>query len=187
MTYNSDYYKDGKMRMVRGNEVAIHTFTTQDGTLIGMFQGNRGEKPELDFRVKYLNAGKDAKPVLLPHVDWIVDVLLKAQHFPEEMKAILDYFSLFYDTCTPFRSVEERRDYAPTSLGYIEKTYADVNVPGTLSIGGLALILELFCLCEKQNQDAHQFKYSLVWTKECIEGKKNYRNLLNLAINHREY
>ncbi len=90
-------------------------------------------------------------------------------------------------TCTPFRSVEERRDYAPTSLGYIEKTYADVNVPGTLSIGGLALILELFCLCEKQNQDAHQFKYSLVWTKECIECKKNYRNLLNLAINHREY
>ena len=43
MTYNPDYYRDGKMRMVRGNEEAIHTFATQDGTLIGMFQGNRGE------------------------------------------------------------------------------------------------------------------------------------------------
>ena len=94
MTYNPDYYRDGKMRMVRGNEEAIHTFATQDGTLIGMFQGNRGENPELDFRVKYLNPGEDAKPVLLPHVDWIVDVLLKAQHFSEEMKAILDYFLL---------------------------------------------------------------------------------------------
>lgn len=187
MTYNPKYYQDGKMRMLKGNEEAIHTFATKDGTLIGMFQGNKGEKPELDFQVKYLNPGADAKPVLLPHVDWIVDVLLKAQHFPKEMKAILDYYSSFYDTCTPFSSVEERKNYNPKSLDYIEKTYAKVNVSGTLSIGGLALILELFCLCEKQNQVAHQFKYSLVWTKECIEGKKNYRNLLNLAINHREY
>ena len=187
MTYNPNYYRDGKMRMVRGNIEAIHTFETSDGTLIGMFQGKRGDNPELDFQVKYLNPGKEARPVLLPHVDWIVDVLLKAQLFPSEMKDILDYFISFYDNCKPFASLDDRKNYKPTSLKHIEQTYAKVVVPGTLSIGGLALILELFCLCEKQNKDAHQFKYSLVWTKECLDGKKNYRNLLNLAIKHREY
>ena len=142
MEYNPNYYQDGKMKMLRGNNVAIHTFRAEDGTLIGMFQGSRGDNPELDFQVKYLNVGIEARPVLLPHVDWIVDILIKAQSY---------------------------------------------KVDGTISIGGLAIILELFCLCEKQNKDAHQFLYSLQWTKECIEGKRNYRTLLNLAINHREY
>lgn len=175
------------MRMVRGNVEAIHTFKTTDGTLIGMFQGKRGDNPELDFQVKYLNPGKDARPVLLPHVDWIVDVLLKAQLYPAEMKSFIAYFITFYDTCKPFASLDERRNYKPISPVHIEQAYANVVVPGTLSISGLALILELFCLCEKQNKDAHQFRYSLVWTNECLEGKKNYRNLLNLAIKHREY
>lgn len=92
MTYNPNYYRDGKMRMVRGNIEAIHTFKTKDGTLIGMFQGKRGDNPELDFQVKYLNPSEEARPVLLPHVDWVVDVLLKAQLFPSEMKSFLDYF-----------------------------------------------------------------------------------------------
>lgn len=187
MTYNSDYYVNGKLRMKRGHIEAIHTYETKDGTLIGMFQGSRGTHPELDFRVRYLNAGAEARPVMLPHVDWIVDVLLKAQTFHDDMVNFLDYYISFYDKCEPFKSVEERANYKPVSLEHIRKTYPNIVVPGTLSIDGLALILELFCLCEKQNEGAHQFKYSLQWTKECIEGKRNYRVLLNLAINHREY
>ncbi|MBQ7018289.1 MAG: hypothetical protein IJN06_04700 [Bacteroidales bacterium] len=187
MEYNPNYYQDGKMKMLRGNKIAIHTFRAEDGTLIGMFQGSRGDNPELDFQVKYLNVGVDAKPVLLPHVDWIVDILIKAQSYKEEMMALLQYYIDYYDTCQPFKNTDERAAFKPITLSYVETQYSNVKVDGTISIGGLAIILELFCLCEKQNKDAHQFLYSLQWTKECIEGKRNYRTLLNLAIHHREY
>ena len=185
--YNTDYYKNGKLLQLRPYAEAIHTFKTGDGTIIAIFQGNRGDNPELDFRVKYLNEGLDAKPVQLPHVDWVVDLIIKAQRYPEEVKAVLDYFIKFYDECKPFSSVEDRAAYQPKSINEIEMQYSHVNVPGTFSIGGIALILELFCICEKQTAGAHQFKLQLKMTRNYMDGKVNYRNLLNLAINHREY
>ena len=86
-----------------------------------------------------------------------------------------------------FNSVEERSAYEPTTVDEIEELYSDVSVNGTMPIGGIALILELFCLCEKQNPDAHQFHLTLLWTKECIEGTRGLKNLLNIVIRHREY
>ena len=185
--YNENYYKDGKMLQLRPQAEAIHTYKTGDGTLIAIFQGKRGDNPELDFRVKYLNDDPNAKPVQLPHVDWVVDLLIKAQKYPDEVKGLLDYFIDFYDDCKPFSSIEERAAYTPKSLDVIEKKYAHVNVPGTFSMGGMAIILELFCICEKQTAGAHQFKLQLQMTRGYMDGKINYRNLLNLAIKHREY
>ena len=77
--YNTNYYKDEKMLQLKPYAEAIHTFKTGDGTIIAIFQGNRGDNPELDFRVKYLNDDPNARPVQLPHVDWVVDLLIKAQ------------------------------------------------------------------------------------------------------------
>lgn len=185
--YNEKYYKDGKMLQLRPYAEAIHTFKTEEGTIIGIFQGNRGDKPELDFRVKYLNNEPKAKPVQLPHVDWVVDLLIKAQKYPDEVKELLDYFISFYDVCKPFSSIEDRAAYTPKSLDLIENKYSYVQVPGTFSMGGIAIILELFCICEKQTAGAHQFKLQLQMTRDYMDGKINYRNLLNLAINHREY
>lgn len=185
--YNADYYKNGKMLQLRPYAEAIHTFKTGDGTIIAIFQGNRGDNPELDFRVKYLNDDPNARPVQLPHIDWVVDLLIKAQNFPDEVKGLLDYFILFYDECQPFASIEDRASYSPQTIAEIEQRYSHVQVPGTLSMGGIALILELFCKCEKQTAGAHQFKLQLQWMREYMDGKINYRTLLNLAINHREY
>ena len=56
-----------------------------------------------------------------------------------------------------------------------------------MSIGGIAIILELFFICEKQTPEAHQFKLALQWTKECVLGERDFNNLLNLVIRHREY
>lgn len=69
--YNTNYYKDEKMLQLKPYAEAIHTFKTGDGTIIAIFQGNRGDNPELDFRVKYLNDDPNARPVQLPHVDWV--------------------------------------------------------------------------------------------------------------------
>lgn len=166
---------------------AIHTFITADGTAIGIFQGSRGMRPDLDFKVKILLPNPHSVPFLLPHDEWVVDLLIKAQHYKEEVIEILDYFIRFYDNCQPFSSPEERKAYSPTTVSQIEQEYGNVNVVGTMPIGSIALILELFCLCEKQNKGAHQFRLTLLWTKECIEGKRDLRNLLNIVIRHREY
>lgn len=187
MPYNTDYYKNGKMLQLRPVQEAIHTYKTVDGTLIAIFQGNRGTRPELDFRVKYLNNDPNARPVQLPHMDWVVDLLIKAQQYPDAVKELLDFFIGFYDSCKPFDSVQEREDYEPSTVTRFEEKFGELNVPGTMSFGGVALILELFCLCEKQNTDAHQFKLLLKKTREYMDGTVNYRNLLKLAVDHREY
>ncbi len=188
MMYNPKYIIDGKMWQYRSPKgPAIHTFFTADGTAIGVFQGNRGSRPELDFRVKILLPKPEAKPFLLPHDEWVVDLLIKAQHNKDLIVQLLDYYLDFYKTCKPFSSREERNLYQPQTLKEIETRFADVNTPGTMSIGGIAIILELFCLCEKQTPDAHQFELALEWTKECILGKRDFKNVLNLVIRHREY
>lgn len=186
--YNPKYFKNGDMWQYRGPKgPAIHTFTAADGTAIGMFQGKKGARPDLDFRVKILQPKPDAKPFLLPHDEWVVDLLLKGQHYQEDVVQLLDYYLVFYENCVPFASLEERARYTPITLQEVENRFKNVSVPGTMSIGGIAIILELFCLCEKQTPDAHQFKLALQWTKECVLGQRDFKNLLNLVIRHREY
>lgn len=186
--YNPKYLIDGQMWQYRGPKgPAIHTYITSDGTVIGMFQGSRGARPALDFKVKILLPTPESVPFLLPHDEWVVDLLIKAQHHREEIIGLLDYYLWFYDQCRPFASVEERAAYVPATVGQIEGRYGNVVVSGTMPIGGVALILELFCLCEKQTPDAHQFRQTLLWTKECIGGTRDLKNLLNIVIRHREY
>lgn len=186
--YNPKYIIDDQMWQYRGPKgPAIHTFITADGTAIGMFQGSRGVRPDLDFKVKILLPNPESTPYLLPHDEWVVDLLIKAQHYKQEVIGILDHYIHFYENCRPFASTEERAAYAPTTVRQIEELYGNVNVDGTMPIGSIALILELFCLCEKQNPDAHQFRLTLLWTKECIEGTRDLKNLLNIVIRHREY
>lgn len=185
--FNEKYYKDGKMLQLSPKATAIHTWDVGDGMLIAIFQGNRGEKPDLDFRVKYLNAGAEQHPIILPHVDWIVDVLMKAQNFRNDMIELLDFFIDYYEKCNPFHSVDDREKFEPRLAGLLGDKYSHVEVPNTLPITGLALVIELFCICEKQTTNAHQFKLLLLWTKRCLEGELNYRAVLNLAITHREY
>jgi hypothetical protein len=182
--YNEKYYQNGKMLQLKPKAEAIHTFKTSDGTLIAIFQGSRGDNPKLDFRVKYLDNEPNAKPVMLPHIDWVVDLIIKAQKYPNEVEKILDYFINFYNSCKPFSTVEERATYSPITKTDIEGMYSHVQVPGTLSIGGIAIILELFCICEKQTANAHQFKQLLHDMRDYIRGNINYRKLLNLAIKH---
>lgn len=89
-------------------------------------------------------------PYLLPHDEWVVDLLIKAQHYKGEIIDLLNFYLNFYENCHPFNSVEERSAYVPTTIRKIEKLYSNVKVDGTMSIGGIALILELFCLCENK-------------------------------------
>ena len=95
--YNESYYIDGVLWQKSPRQPAIRTFVANDGTIIGMFQGQRGARIDLDFRVKILQPKPDARPFLLPHDEWVVDLLLKAQHFRKEVSQILNYYLDFYE------------------------------------------------------------------------------------------
>ena len=145
--YNPKYIVNGQMWQYRGPKgPAIHTFLTDDGTAIGMFQGSRGVRPDLDFKVKILLPNPESVPYLLPHDEWVVDLLIKAQHYKGEIIGLLNFYLHFYENCHPFNSVEERAAYAPTTIRHIEELYSNVKVDGTMSIGGIALILEVTIL-----------------------------------------
>lgn len=186
--YNPKYIINGQMWQYRGPKgPAIHTFILSDGTAIGMFQGSRGARKDLDFKVKILLPNPESVPFLLPHDEWVVDLLIKAQHFKDEIVSLLGDYLAFYNDCTPFSSIEKRAEYQPSTTLKTKAQYGHVEVEGTMPIEGVALILELFCLCERQNPGAHQFQYALQWTKDCILGTRDIKNLLNLVIRHREY
>ena len=64
LAYNQKYYDDTNLTQLRPRVVAFKTYKTKDGTLIGLFQGNRGVRPDIDFVIKVLVPG--VEKVLTP-------------------------------------------------------------------------------------------------------------------------
>ena len=52
---------------------ASNQFQLKDGTTVAMFQGFRGENPDLDFIVKYKEINKRVRTP--SHTHWIVDLV----------------------------------------------------------------------------------------------------------------
>lgn len=182
-TYNTRYYFDGALHQLRPKATAIHTYQLTDGTIIAMFQGNRGAHPDLDFKIKLLRVGENERPETPPHLYWVADLLIKSQRFPQEIKEIVEYYVSFYDRCKPFDSIEERENYVPQTVEVILSRYGHVTVEKTLPIDYIALIIELFCYCEKRNEGAFMFKTILNRFKAYIDGDIDYMHLLTTLNN----
>ena len=177
--YNSKYYFDGALHQLRPKDTAIHTFQLSDGTLVAMFKGNRGQRPDVDFKIKLLRVGEEETPETPPHLYWVADLIIKCQHFPKEIREIIEYFISYYDRCKPFDTVEERASYKPETVEYILNNYGHVRVDKTLPIDYIAYIIELFCLCEKRNDGAFMFRDLLHKVRSYIDGELDYMHLLS--------
>ena len=98
------------------------------------------------------------------------------------VKSIIDYYIDFYNQCRPFSTVEERNAYIPQTVSYIMDKYGKLDIFKTLPMDYIALIIELFCFCEKRNEGAYMFKNLLLCLKDYIDGKANYMNVLKAAM-----
>lgn len=177
--YNPKYYNEGKLLQLRPKGEAIHTYQLSDGTLIGMFQGSRGTHKDLDFIVRLLRVGENQTPFPPPHLFWVTDLIIKAQLYPNEVKEIVSYYIDFYEKrCVPFNTKEERLAYTPKTVEHIKEKYSSINVPQTLPIDYIALVVELFCYCEKRNEGAFMFKELLLKIKDYTDGHIDYMDLL---------
>ena len=108
----------------------LKTWFFEDQTEIGIYQGFRGENPDLDFIVKYRTPGQRLRTP--SHTHWIVDLLVKCEYSKqivgEYVQTMLDY----YDRTEPFGTVEERNNYE-LSL-YPTFDYDSLNQHGYYSV-----------------------------------------------------
>ena len=161
----------------------LHTpllyWQTDDKTTIAIYQGIRGENPELDFIVKYKEEGKRLRTP--SHTHWIVDLLVKAEHGKELLLSYVNNLILIYETTTPFNSVEERNTYELRHNYVMDLRYNELNGCGYYSISTLTSFIELFSICEKQTTGAFMFKGLLEMVKEYCEGKKDFYQIVGYS------
>lgn len=167
---------------MRPHLTAFKTYITQDGTLIGLFQGNRGARPDIDFVIKILIPGSDKKLRPPTHTFWVVDLLLKIPQFKNEVREIVQYYIDYYEHTIPFSSVEERNNYQLETVKEITTHYTQLEQTYTLSLDYVATVIELFCKNEKINPGAYMFRDLLFALRDYIDGNKHYTEVLQAAM-----
>ena len=152
---------------------------TDDKTTVAIYQGMRGENPELDFIVKYKEEGKRLR--MPSHTHWIVDLLVKAEHDKELLLSYVNNLILIYENASPFNTVEERNTYELKHHNVMNLRYNGLNGCGYYTISTLTSFIELFSICEKQTTNAFMFKGLLELVKEYCEGKKDFYQIVGYS------
>jgi hypothetical protein len=150
----------------------VNHWIMENGVVVAIYQGSRGEKPDLDFVIKYKEKNKRLRAP--SHTHWIVDLLLKSQKQPELVKKYIKEWIKIYDEFLPFETAEERNSY---QLIYNKKhlnEYNEINSDGGYSIETLSAFIELFVRCEKRTSGAFMFKNLLKFMEDYCEGKKDF-------------
>jgi len=169
LTYN----KGGK------THTPIKHWKTDNVTEVAIYQGERGENPELDFIVKYK---EETKRLRTPsHTHWIVDLLVKSEVSKANLLSFIDDMIKIYDETTPFKSVEERNNYTLKYPTQMVTKHSTLQGHGYYSIETLTSFIELFSICEKQSTGAFMFRGLLTLVKEYCEGKKDFYQIVGYS------
>ena len=161
------------------NYTPLQYWTTDKNTKVAIYQGSRGENPELDFIVKYKEKGKRLRTP--SHTHWIVDLLVKAEYNKNLLSSYVSDLINVYDGTIPFTSVEERDTYELTKMNDMEDKYWLLNGHGYYSVKTLTSLVELFSKCEKQSTGAFMFKTLLELVKDYCEGKKDFYQIVGYS------
>ena len=161
------------------NYTPLQYWTTDKDTKVAIYQGSRGENPDLDFIVKYKEKGKRLRTP--SHTHWIVDLLVKAEYNKNLLSSYVTDLINVYDETTPFTSVEERDTYELTQMNNMEDKYWLLNGHGYYSVKTLTSLVELFSKCEKQSTGAFMFKTLLELVKDYCEGKKDFYQIVGYS------
>ena len=155
----------------------LKTWSFEDQTEIGIYQGFRGENPDLDFIVKYKSKGQRLRTP--SHTHWIVDLLVKCEYSKEIVGEYVQTMLDYYERTESFNSVDERNNYELSF--YTTFDYNSLNQHGYYSIETLTAFIELFTKCEKQTTDAFMFKTLLELVKDYCDGKKDFYQVVGYS------
>jgi hypothetical protein len=169
----------GKMSYKKGGveHHPLKTWSFEDQTEIGIYQGFRGENPDLDFIVKYKSKGQRLRTP--SHTHWIVDLLVKCEYSKEIVGEYVQTMLNYYERTESFNSVDERNNYELSF--YTTFDYNSLNQHGYYSIETLTAFIELFTKCEKQTTGAFMFKTLLQLVKDYCDGKKDFYQIVGYS------
>lgn len=178
MTYNNKYFHDDELWQLKPKRKAINVYTTEEGLKIGMFQGNRGQFPDIDFVVKILKPGENERLIPPPHSFWVVDLMMKIIEHRQEVIEILEFYLNYYNNLQPFNTPQERQSYELQTVEEITTKYSKINQNHTLSINYVAVIIELFCKNEKRNAGAYMFRDLLLTLLKYAKNEVDYMTVI---------
>jgi hypothetical protein len=169
----------GKMSYKKGGveHHPLKTWSFNDQTEVGIYQGFRGENPDLDFIVKYKSPKQRLRTP--SHTHWIVDLLVKCEYSKKIVGEYVQTMLDFYDNTEPFRTKEERNNYELSYYGRFD--YDVLNQHGYYSIETLTSFIELFTKCEKQATGAFMFRTLLQLVKDYCDGKKDFYQIVGYS------
>jgi len=80
----------------------IKHWKTDNVTEVAIYQGSRGENPDIDFIVKYKEEGKRLRTP--SHTHWIVDLLVKSEVSKDNLLSFVNDMIKIYDEAVPFKT-----------------------------------------------------------------------------------
>jgi hypothetical protein len=157
----------------------IKHWRTDAVTEVAIYQGERGENPELDFIVKYKQEGKRLRTP--SHTHWIVDLLVKSEVSKKNLLSFVNDMIKIYDDTSQFKNVQERNDYMLKYPTQMVTKHSTLQGRGYYSIETLTSFIELFSICEKQSTGAFMFRGLLSMVKEYCEGDKDFYQIVGYS------
>jgi hypothetical protein len=127
---------------------AIKEIPLSDGTVIGIFEGDRGYIKDHDIIIKYKENGKQIRTP--KHIHWVIDLLIKKEHNRELTLNFMKYLREMYDQVEGFCSKEDRaecilNETTKTKLEPFEK----LNDYGEYKVEFIGHLIELMIKMEK--------------------------------------
>ncbi len=150
-----------------------------NGGYIAIYQGSRGGNPELDYIVKYRTPNSRLRAP--SHTHWIVDLLLKYEHAPNQVTNFITEWLDLSERLEPFSCVEERNNYEFMFTEYFSDRYQDLDNLGAFSIEFVSGMIELFIRCEKQTPGAFMFKNLLELVRDYCTQKKDFYQIVSYS------
>ncbi len=136
------FNKDGKEHQ------SIKEIKLQDGTVIGVFEGNRGANPDHDILIKYQEIGKRLRTP--KHIHWVIDLLIKKEHNRVLTLEFMNYLRDMYERVDAFKSKDDRKncelkETTDTKL----KRFGKLNQYGEYKVDFIGHLIELMIKMEK--------------------------------------
>jgi len=138
---------------------AFKEFMLSDGTIIGIFQGNRGMKKAVDIRICYKDKFTKGKKRTPKHIHWVIDLLIKKEHDKELTLKFVKYLRDMYDRVQPFKSkIEQQKCELKETTQEKLSIFEPLNQYGEYSVEFTGHLIELMIIMEKNHKQPFVFK-----------------------------
>lgn len=141
-----------------GRQRSFKDIALRNGTVIGIFQGSRGQNPDFDIIVKYQERGKQVRTP--KHLHWAIDLIIKKEHDPELTKNFIRFLLGMWDKVRPFASKEEQQkcEIKFSNENNLSQ-FAALDGYGEYPVEFISKVMELIMIQEKTgNAQAFMFK-----------------------------